>query len=166
MHFTNAVAAAILSFSALAAAQYSAYGYDNSLYARNADYDDHFDVYAREADYDNYDLYAREAEYDDHFNVYARAAAYDDLMEYIYRRTPVGGKGTGPGSVVEGILGAKNKFDEYQQGKVSQALRNSQQPSPFVKPAKPITSSHSSSDSGKHVQNTFAKMGLTRPAKD
>ncbi|KAI4153658.1 MAG: hypothetical protein LQ340_002182 [Diploschistes diacapsis] len=175
MHFTTSLAAVFLSSSALVAAQHPGYGYSSAIYARGAyddnlglharwaDHDD-FDLYARDADYDDFDLYARGA-YDDDFDLYARDAEEDDYLNYLYARAK-SGSGHGPGSVVEGLLGVKNKYDEYKDSKTAQILRQNQQPSPFVKKAQPITgSSGQGKSSGEHVQDAFAKLGLVSPAK-
>ena len=134
MHFTVSVAAAVLSFT-LAAAQYEDYLYESSLYAREP-FDDDLDLYTREAAFDDEYLFARDAFADPDAD-----AKLEELLDYLYARDALADPdaepvGKNPGNIVEGVLGAYNKKQEWDESKeMGERLKNQKKfPTPVTKP--------------------------------
>ena len=162
MHFTAPLTAIFLSSAVLVAAQYSGYGRGSAIYARDADYHEARGIYARALDIeeflfrrgvlDEFELLAaRDAEAD-------ADAEEDDYLESLMTRSPGGGKGHGPGSIVEAAIGTKNKFDEYKDSKAAQAVRNDGK-KPLFDKIKPLA------DSAKYVPSKPKPLSKDSPFK-
>ena len=133
MRIASSILLAITGTTAVNAfSAYDEYGYGD-IYARSFD-DFEPSIYAR-------DVYVRDLE-----NLEARhaeAAAWehsDSFDEFLVRRdlyirSPAGG-GHGPGSVVEGAIGAYNMANQYIDGKVAADVRNNQPRPSWTQPKK------------------------------
>lgn len=145
MHFSTPLIIGLLSQSLSVNAQ--RYGdFKSPLQARNAypSYSDSYSgVWARDAD--------AEAEADYYDSIYARdeslhmivARAVDDYLGGLERR------GGNPGSIVEGVLGFKNRLQEVSAAQ-HRAAHDALPVRPLIHPA-PHTGEHSSGSSGEHM---------------